>query len=103
MKTILLLLVGAVIGAVVGVFLFSGVLTGVGAGVGIITGLKAGACLTVEAAKEQGLVTAEQVDDVLNAAARLIAAEDLGDEASLSGGDAECARVVADLKAAASQ
>lgn len=103
MKSILLLLVGAVIGAVVGVFLLSGVLTGVGAGVGILTGLKAGACLTVEAAKEQGLVTAEQIDDVLNAATRLIAAEKLADETALSGGDAECAKVVADLKAAASQ
>ena len=42
--------------ATVGVFLLAGMLTGIGAGVGIATGLKAGACLTVEAAKAEVVI-----------------------------------------------
>lgn len=99
MKSILLLLLGIVIGGVITFF----VATGVGAGVGIVTGLKAGACLTVEAAKEKGLITAEQVDEVLNAAIQQIAADKLAEEATLKGSDAECTKVVEQLKQAASE
>jgi hypothetical protein len=103
MKGFLIFVLGAIVGAVVGVFLLAGMLTGIGAGVGIATGLKAGACLTVEAAKAEGLITSEQVDQVLNAAIRQIAATNIADEAALSASDAACAKVVEDLRAAASQ
>jgi hypothetical protein len=102
-KSFLLILLGLVIGAIAGVFLLSPFIMGIGTGVGVATGLKAGACLTVEAAKESGLITAEQVGEVLNAAMRTIASTEIDGAAALSAGDAECAKVVEELKAAASR
>lgn len=75
--------------------------TGVGAGVGIVTGVKAGACFAVEAAKDLGFITSEQVDEVLNAAVKQIASENVTEEAALTGTDATCEKVVAELKDAA--
>ena len=103
MKSFLLILLGVAIGAIAGVFLLSPFILGIGTGVGVATGLKAGACLTVEAAKEAGFITAEQVDEVLNAAVRTIASTEIEGAEALSGGDAACAKVVEELKAAASQ
>ncbi len=100
MKSLLLILLGLVIGAIAGVFLLSPFVLGIGTGVGVATGLEAGACLTVEAAKEAGFITAEQVGEVLNAAIRTIAATEIENAAALSAGDAECAKVVDKLKAA---
>lgn len=101
MKGFLLFVAGLAVG-VVAMFLLAPVVLGVGAGVGIVTGLKAGACLTVEAAKERGFITAAQVDEVLRAAGKQIASSsDMKDEVALSGGDAECAKVVAEMKKAA--
>ncbi len=101
MKSFFIFLAGLVVGGLAIFVLTSGVMTGIGAGVGIATGLKAGACLTVEAAKEKGLITAEQVDEVLNAAVAQIQSAGLGTDASISGGDAECQTVVAELRDAA--
>jgi hypothetical protein len=99
MKSFLLFLLVFVIGAVVGA-LGGGMLgTGVGAGVGIVTGLKAGACLTLEAAREQGLITAEQETGLLQAAARQFASENLPDGPDTS--EIDCAAVVAELRSAA--
>jgi len=93
------LLLGIVIGGAAGALFF----TGAGAGVGIVTGVRAGACLTVEAAKDKGFLTSEQVDEVLTAAVRQFAdsAPDDAAEVSLAGGDAECLKVVDELKKAA--
>ncbi len=104
MKTFLLLIVGVVIGGALSFVLSAAIFTGVGAGVGIATGLKAGACLTVEAAKDMGFITAEQVDDVLNAAViQFKNVTDLEGVGQITGGDAECTKVVDDLKRAASE
>jgi hypothetical protein len=103
MKSFLFFLVGAVFGGIACIILASGLFTGIGAGVGIATGLQAGACLTVEAAKDQRLITAEQVDDVLNAAGKLIASEYSSSEAISIGGSLECEKVVAQLKEAANK
>lgn len=103
MKSFLLVLLGFVVGGIVSFILASGLMTGIGAGVGIATGLQAGACLTAEAAKEQGYITSEQVEDLLRAAGRQIASADAPPEAGPPVGDAECAEVVAKLKAASSQ
>lgn len=102
MKGFLLFVVGGIVGAVL-TFLFAGaVMTGVGAGVGIATGLKAGACLTVEAAKNQGFINEAQVNEVLSAAGRLIA--DTGSEIpDITDGDASCQQFVAELKSASEQ
>ena len=99
MKSLLLVLLGLVIGGAAGFF----VATPIGAGVGIATGLKAGACLTVEGAKEAGFITSEQVDDVLMSAGRQIASADVAEDVSFSGGDTECTRFIAEMKQAASQ
>ena len=100
MKKFLLVVLGFVLGAVVTIFFSSTILTGIGAGVGVATGLKAGACLTVEAAKEKGFITSDQVEEVLRAAVKQIAQTDLEEEAALSGADAECEKVVSQLKSA---
>ena len=100
MKSFLLVVLGLVLGAVATILLATPVLTGVGAGVGVATGLKAGACLTVEAAKERGYITAEQVDELLSAGIQQIASAEVGDETAF-GNDADCAKVVADLRRAA--
>ncbi len=103
MKGFLIFIVGAVIGAIVGVFLLSPFILGIGTGVGVATGLKAGACLTVEAAKEAGLVSDEQVNEVLQAAVAQISSEDLPADSADLEGDLDCQQVVADMRAAASQ
>lgn len=89
--------VGGVVGAVLTIVFAGAALTGVGAGAGIVTGLKAGACLTVEAAKEQGLITADQVDQVLSAAAGQIA-DTHTPVPDFVGGNAACEQFIADLK-----
>jgi len=100
-RSVLLVILGAVLGGALSLILASGALTGIGAGAGIITGLKAGACLTVEAAKGKGYIAGEQVDDLLNAAATQIAGEILAKEPLFEGGDAACKKIVEELKQAA--
>jgi hypothetical protein len=97
MRSVLLVLLGAVIGGALSMMLASGALTGIGAGAGIITGLKAGACFTVEAAKEKGYVTAEQVDELLGAAAARLAGKKIADSSLFNGGNAACQKVVEEL------
>ncbi len=101
MKGFLLFIVGVVVGGIATFFLAGGILTGVGAGAGIVTGLRAGACLTVEAAKNEGFIDAAQVDQVLAAAGRQFA--DTEAPASSEGGltDAQCQKLIADMKSAA--
>ena len=93
------LIVGVLIGGVAGMSLG----TGVGAGVGIATGLSSGICVTVKAAQDKGLVTAEQVDEIM-----IQASKTLGSEVELAEGDeivgtaAQCDTFLAELKEAAS-
>jgi hypothetical protein len=104
MKGFLIFIAGAVIGAIVTFGFAASIGAGAGAGVGIATGLKAGACLTVEAAKEKGYITAEQVNEVLAEAGKQIASGDYAaDTADLSSGDVECEKFIAELKAAAAK
>jgi hypothetical protein len=101
MKTFLVFILGAIVGGIACIVLASGLFTGIGAGFGIATGLQAGACLTAEAAREQGLITTEQVDEVLVAAGKLITSEEYAGTATASGSDLDCEKVVAQLKEAA--
>ncbi|MCM5570079.1 hypothetical protein M6I34_06130 [Burkholderiaceae bacterium FT117] len=97
MKTFVTFVLGLLIGGGA-MLLLAPAAVGVGAGAGIVTGMKAGACLTVEAAKDAGLITAEQVDQVLRAASIRIGASGSGDAASQGGsGDAECRKLLAEL------
>lgn len=97
------ILIGLVIGLVIG-GLGGFMLLGVGAGVGISTGLSAGICSTVQAAEELGMMTPEQVDEVLNRAAQNVAGEvDLPQGEQMVGGAADCETFMAELKAAAAE
>lgn len=94
-------LVGLAIGLVIGGF--GGLSVGgdamMGAGVG--TGLSTGICSTIQAAREEGLLTDGQVDQVLRRAT-----EDLSGTATLpegevmAGGAAECEAVMNRLREA---
>ena len=86
MKSFLLVVLGIVIG-------------GVGAGAGVVTGLHSGACLTLEAAREKGLITADQETEIWIAAVEQLTGEGLPESVTKDPGEVDCARVVADLKA----
>ena len=102
MKSFLIAVVFLIIGGVVGGFAALSVGTGIGAGAGIATGVAAGACSALESAKEQGLVTEEQFDEVLRGAVSKIAGSvDLPPEAEFADTAAECEKVLADLQKAA--
>lgn len=97
MKGLILFVFGGIVGAVLAIVFAGGALTGAGAGVGIVTGLKAGACLTVEAAKGKGLISEDQVDELLSAAAGLIA-ESGADDPQITGGSAACEEILRQMK-----
>lgn len=88
------LIFGLVIGAMLGALLIGGA-----TGIGVATGLGAGICSTVEAAYDEGLLTAEQVDQALNqAVANLRDQWDSEDTMPVIGSAAECERVMDDLR-----
>ncbi len=101
MKSLAILLIGVVIGAAATWFVVPGALVGAGAGAGIATGLQAGLCLTAEAAKEKGYVTADQVGELLAAAGEQISAKNVSASVDISGGDAKCQEFIAKLREAA--
>jgi hypothetical protein len=101
MGNIIIGLVGLIVGAVLGAFIAAPVMSGAAAGVGVATGLSAGICSTVQAAQEEGLLTAEQVDQVLTRAAADMSA--LAGETApedVVGGLDDCAAVMERLRAA---
>jgi len=98
----LLAVVALVVGVVIGAVGAMGLGGGAMMGAGVATGLSAGICATVEAAQEEGIMTAEQVDQVLQRAAR-----DIGGSVELPPGEGmvsgaeECAAVMEQLRAGA--
>jgi hypothetical protein len=101
MKTFLVFVLGLIIGGVGG--LFGGGLLGVGlgTGAGVATGLQAGACMAVEAARENGMISSEQIGEVFAAIGESMKAQIDLSGIDLADSDAECRQVVADIKAAA--
>jgi hypothetical protein len=97
MKNFVIFLLGAIAGGIACLVLASGYLTGIGAGVGIATGLQAGVCIAVEAARSEGLITAEQVAQVLNATGRQWATEQFTGQPP-PGEKPDCEKVVANLR-----
>ena len=101
MSKFLIGVIGLIAGLVIGGF---GALTfGGGAmmGVGVGTGLSAGICSTVQAAREEGLLTEEQVDQVLRrAAGDLSGTAGLPEGEEMVGGAAECEAVMTRLREA---
>lgn len=101
MGKLLVGIIGLVAGLVVGTVFGGSIIGGAATGLGIATGASAGICSTMQAAQEEGLLTAEQVDQVLTRAV-----EDLGgtaataDGAALVGSAADCDAVMQKLDAA---
>jgi hypothetical protein len=103
MKTAIVAIIFLLVGAAIGGFLVLGVGAGMGAGAGIVVGSQAGACLAVEAAKEQGLLTAEEVDQVLGGALGKIKGEaELPPDAPLQWitSEADCSKMIDELRKA---
>ena len=96
-------LVGGLIGVVIGLiggFMTMGAAVGAGAGAGIAVGLSAGICTTVKSAETLGLITAEQVDEVISNAATMFGAE-VPEGTEIIGSAAQCDETLAQLRAAA--
>ena len=77
---------------------------GGGAGIGIATGLSAGVCGIATAARDEGLLTDEQVDQVFNRAVenlRALSPEIETDAEQIVGGAGECDAVLERLRQAA--
>jgi hypothetical protein len=106
MKTALIAIVFLLIGGAVGGFLALGFGAGMGAGAGIVVGSQAGACLALESAKDQGLLSAEQIDQVLaGAIGKIKSKSELPPDAEPQwvGTAADCAAMIAELATAQSQ
>ena len=101
MGKVLIGVIGLVIGLIGGAMFGGAIIGGTAAGVGIATGFSAGICSTVTAAEEEGLLTAEQVDQMLSKAASDLA-EMSGETApgDVVGTSAECESVMERLRAA---
>ena len=80
MGKVLIGLVGLTIGLGVSAVFGGSVIGGKAAGVGIATGASAGICMTVKATEAEGLLTLEEIDQVLTRAA--------ADAAALAGNEA---------------
>ena len=101
MKSFIIAIVFLLIGAALGGIVALSIGTGMGAGAGIVVGSQAGACLAVEAAKDRGLLTADQIDEVLNAAVTKISGgAKLPPEVKLVGSEGDCDKMIADLQQA---
>lgn len=97
-KIMIGMLVGLVLGGAGALFLGGGALLGLGAGTGIATGLSAGICSTVTAAQELGLMTAAQVDEVLNKAVLDVTGQaSLPDDQTIVDSTAQCEEFMAKL------
>lgn len=82
------LIIGLIVGLIGGTMFGGALIGGAATGLGAATGISAGICSTVRAAEEEGLLTPEQVDQVLTRAAA-----DMSDMAStdgIVGGAADC-------------
>ena len=102
MGKVLIGIVGLIVGLVVGGLFGGAIMGGTAAGVGIATGMSAGVCSTVIAAQEEGLLTPEQVDQVLTRAAADLA-EMSGETApdAVVGSASDCQAVMEQIRSAA--
>jgi hypothetical protein len=101
MKKLLIAIISLIAGILIGGF--GGLTVGGGtmAGIGIATGLSSGICITVKAATDLGLLTDEQVDQVLNKAAENAAGHtEIPEDQKIVGTVDQCNEVIAKLKAA---
>jgi hypothetical protein len=91
---------GLVVGLVGGAGIGGSILGGAGAGVGIATGVSAGICSTVMAATEEGLLTEDQVQQMLARAATNLGG--MAEAGEMVGSVAQCEEVMQRLMNAGS-
>lgn len=92
-------LVGLVLG-VIGAFTTMGAAVGAGAGAGVAVGLSAGICSMARSAQDLGLMTADQVDEVMAHAATPFGG-DIPDGTEMVGSASQCNEALAEIRAAA--
>jgi hypothetical protein len=100
MKTAIIAIIFLLVGGSVGGFLA----LGLGTAAGIVVGAQAGTCLAVETAKEQGLLSVEQIDQVLTGTIGKIKSKSQpqSDPAfEWAASEADCAPIVAEMEKAA--
>jgi hypothetical protein len=103
MKTFIIVILCLIIGGAVGGFLALGYGAGMGAVGGMLLGSQAGTCLAVETAKEQNLLTPEEVDQTITATVGKIKAGvnvPADSELKWVASDADCANMIGELKKA---
>jgi hypothetical protein len=104
MKTTIIAIVFFLIGAAAGGYLALGVGAGMGAGAGIVVGSQAGACLAVEAAKDKGLLSAEEIDQVIgDSVGKIKGKSQIPADAEVPWitSEADCAKMIAEMEMAA--
>jgi hypothetical protein len=100
-KLILGLIIGLAVGGI-GATLLGSRLAGGAMGVGVATGLSAGICTVVEAAEQTGLLTPEQIEQILTRAAenvQSLSGETVPQGADLAGSVEECRGFMERLRA----
>jgi len=102
MKGFLIAVIFLIIGGVVGGLLALGVGTGLGAAGGLIVGSQAGVCFAMETAKNDGLLTAEQIDKVIKDTVGTIRGKssvDAAGDTEWISSEKDCADMVAKMEA----
>lgn len=101
MGKVLIAVIFLVIGVIAGV-MGSSLMVGTAAGVGIATGFTAGACGVVRAARDEGLLSEEQVDQVFNRGIANLRelVPDTAEAEPVAGSAAECDAALARLREA---
>jgi hypothetical protein len=89
------LIIGLIVGLIGGTMFGGALIGGSATGIGAATGISAGICSTVRAAEEEGLLTPEQVDQVLTRAAADMSGKAASE--SIVGGASECEQVMQTL------
>jgi hypothetical protein len=88
MGKVVIFVLGLVLGVIGGALIGGTLIGGAATGLGAATGISAGICSTVRAAEEEGLLTPEQVDQVLTRAAADMS--DMATTDGIVGGAADC-------------
>jgi hypothetical protein len=101
MKTVVIALIFFIIGGVLGGFAALAFGVGFGAASGLVMGTQAGACMAVDAAKNQGLLSGDGADRVIAETVARIKrrAGNVPEQAKMEWvrNAADCARIIADM------
>lgn len=94
-KVLIGLIIGLVVGAAGALMFGGGAMMGVGAAAGLSTGI----CSIVEAASQSGVLTPEQIDELLSAASANLSDQPGVESGQIAGSVEQCTQVMNDLRA----